>query len=172
MELTKFLQAMKCSTFLLFFMMSIFLVSCEGEQQAFSIDRCVGEYVCTVNGYTFMVLPGGMTDSPDLPSSNYPKKGNVITVTKTSENELTLTLEDRVMVARVDETGKMTIPETIICIENKISTMTLTAQYPTAYITHDMIFIKQEATGTAFCNDKGNKYTLTVTNTQYFDGKK
>jgi len=160
-------------TFLLFLTISALHVSCEGEeQQAFSIDQCIGKYVCKIEGQTLLVLPGGRTDAPSPPLTNYPKEGTVVTVTKTGEYELTLTLEDRVMVAQVDEMGKLTIPDATIYLENENFTMSLTAEYTLAYITHDRLFVKQVASGKASCNDKGDKYTLTVTNTQFFEGKK
>ena len=165
---------MKYISILIFFMTGIFFVSCEnGQQEVFSIDRCVGEYTCNIDGQTFMVLPGGWTGPPpDVPISNYPKNGNLITVTKTGESELTLTLTDRVMVAQVDETGSLTIPDATIYMKNENVTMTLTAEYPAAYITRDMLYLKQVATGEASCDNKGNKFTLTVTNTQFFRGEK
>ena len=164
---------MKYFNILLFFTISIFCVSCESERlQVFSVDQCVGEYVCKIDGQTFMVLPGGRIDVPSPPLSNYPKEGTVVTVTKTDEYELTLTFEDRILVAHVDETGQLTIPDTTIYMENDHFTMTLNAEYPKAYVAHNQLFIKQEAKGTALCNDKGDIFTLTVSNIQYCDGKR
>ena len=163
---------MRSVIIVLLLMISISHVSCEDELEVFSIEQCVGKYVCDIDGSTTMVLTGGRKDIPDVPLTSYPKRGTVITVTKTGDTELTLTLTDRIMVAQVDESGKLTIPSATICMENKSVSMTLTAEYPTAYITHNMLYLKQVASGTALCDDKGDKYTLPVSNTQLFEGKK
>ena len=149
-------------------------VSCEGEeQQTFSIDQCIGKYICDiVDGGTGMILPGGRTEAPSPPTTSYPLKGNLVTVTRTGEYELSLTMEDRILVAQVDEMGGLTIQNTTIHMENEYFTMTLPAEYPAAHITHERLYFKQVATGQAMCNDRGDKYTLTVTNIQVFDGKR
>ena len=163
---------MKSIIILFFFIISVSLVSCEEVQEVFSIDRCVGEYVCEIEPQTSMMLPSGRTEAPDPPLSNYSEKEMVITVAKTGEYELVLTLVDRVIVAQVGETGILSMPDATIYLENENYTMTLDAKYTTSFISQNTIFIKQEASGEALCHYKGEKFTLTVTNTQTFAGTK
>jgi hypothetical protein len=144
--------------------------SCESEQ-AFSIDGCVGKYVCRVDGQTLMVLPNGRNTAPVPPVTSYPE-GVTIHVKRTGESELTLTLDDRIIVAQVNPEGRLTIPDAPVYLENDHFTMSLTASYTSACITSGMLFIKQVATGTASCSDQGDGFTLTVVNTQFFEGKK
>ena len=165
---------MKFKIVLSFLTIFFLVISCEGSsEEVFSVDQCVGEYVCGVDGFTMMVLPGGMKEVPTPPSSFFPVDApTTIIVTKTGNNELTLKSDEWVLVAQVDPEGKLIIPETNIYMENEHFTMPLTATFNIAYITSKMLFIKQEAIGTATCNDKCNVFTLTVTNIQYFEGKK
>jgi hypothetical protein len=162
---------MKFKTTLAVIAITVSFISCESKQ-AFSIDQCVGAYLCDVNAGTLLVLPSGRTDHPKpVPITGY-AKSIVVNVEQTGESELTLTFEDRVMVAQVSPEGRLTIPNTDIYLENEYYEMPLTASYPAAYITSALLFIKQVADGVATCNDKGDRYTLTTTNTQFFEGEK
>ena len=163
---------MRSIIILIFFSICVSLVSCEDVQEVFSIDQCLGEYVCKIKGQTGMVLPPGITEVPDPPLTDYPNGEIAVTVTKTGECELSLSLIDRTLVAHVDEAGNLTIPETTIHLENENFSMTLDAIFVASSISQKAFSIIQVATGETACNYKGEKINLIVTNIQTFAGTK
>ena len=151
-----------------FIVISIFFVSCEGEIE--SVDPYVGECICEINGQTLLILPSGKKSPINIPTTIYPT-GSTLTVSRTGEDELTLTMKNLVMVAQVNAQGRLTMPKLDIptLLINEHHSMSLDSTKREGYITSNSLFIKQEAVGKYLVKNKYDEYTLTVINTQFFD---
>ena len=157
----------KIFNLLLFIVINVFLVSCEGESDS---DPYVGECICEINGQTLLLLPSGKKSPTNIPTMIYPT-GSVLTVSRTGEDELTLTMNDLVMTAHVNPEGRLTIPKPDVptLLVNEHHSMSLDSTKREGYITSNSLFIKQESIGTYLMKEKEDEYTLTVINTQFFD---
>ena len=153
---------------LIFIVISVFFVSCEGE--SVSVDPYVGECICEIEGQTLMILPSGKKSPVNMPTTNYPT-GSILTVSRTGEDELTLTMKDLAITAHVNPEGRLTMPKLDVptLLANEHHSMSLDSTKREGYITSNSLFIKQEAVGTYWVKDKDDEYKLTVINTQFFD---
>ena len=155
----------KIFNLLLFIAVSGFLISCEDGDG--SVDPYVGDYVCEIVGQTLIL---GKVPTKTVPNMIYPT-GSVLTVSRTGENELTLTLKDLVIIAQVNPQGRLTIPEPDVptLLENENYSMSLDSTYREGYFTSNSLFIKQKAFGKYLLKERGDEYSLTVINTQFFE---
>ena len=145
---------------------AMLLFSCKDD---FSIDQCVGSYVCEIYSGVVIQTP------PDrlMPAFNNRVSHSVTTVfvTKSGNEQLTLKLNDETIIVQVDGKGNLTTSETQLYFEDENYNVSLTGTLVGA-ISKKKLFIEQQAAGTAIYDASGEALSMPASYMRIIDGTK